>query len=163
MSNLILDLSNLNSGDEGFDPIPAGVYTAVVEDCTAGLSKAKGKPQLKLVWKLQGNQSHDGRMVFQYLAPTIDRAAGPIINWRFKQAAKAVGQWDENNLGGINLEEIACLLIGEAATLVLGIREATEQYQASNDIKKTSWDNQLEPGESNSSVVFEEPGGKLVL
>ena len=163
MSNLILDLSDMNTGSEGFDPIPAGVYTAVVDDCSAELSKSKGKPQLRLVWKLQGNQSYDGRMVFQYLAPTFDRASGPVINWRFKQAAKAVGQWDDSNLGSINLEEIARLLIGETATLVLGIREATEQYQAGNDIKKTSWDNQLEPGESSSGVVFEEQGVKLVF
>lgn len=163
MSNLILDLSNMDMGSEGFDPIPAGTYTAVIDDCSAGLSKSKGKPQLKLVWKLSGNQSYDGRMVFQYLAPTVERAGGAIINWRFKQAAQAVGQWDDSNLGSIDLEEISRLLIGETATLVLGIRDATEQYPASNDIKKTSWDNQLESGEVGSDVVFDEPGGKLTL
>jgi len=61
--SLIVDLSNVE--ELKFELIPKGVYDAVVDDLTYGLSKTSGKGMFTWVFAIEGGD-HDGRKLYYY-------------------------------------------------------------------------------------------------
>jgi hypothetical protein len=102
---LVIDFSAVPSQD----PIPNGMYNAVIKRAKQGVS-GTGNGKIDLQWAVEGGD-HDGRIVFDTLA------FHPNALWRVRDTLRAIG-FPENFKGAIDPEA----LLGEVAVIEVGTR-----------------------------------------
>jgi hypothetical protein len=61
-----VDLSDTDENASGFVAIPRGMYPAIIDDCTYGLSQRSGNPMWTIVWEIESGE-FAGRKLFFHL------------------------------------------------------------------------------------------------
>lgn len=90
MPKLLLDFTGVNIDEP--EPIPAGVYDAVIDASKIEIRNSQaGNEVLPVPFVIQNHPEYTGRVVFENYALT-DKA-----KWKLGQLLKAVGLWDEDN------------------------------------------------------------------
>lgn len=121
------DANDLPQGDGGnYDPLPAGWYTANITAAELKPTKDGSGQYIKVRYDITG-PTHQGRVVFGNL--NIKNASA---------RAEEIGRTELGNLmRAIGLAKVTDTdqLIGGSLQIKLGVRAATEQYDAQNEVK----------------------------
>jgi len=122
-----------NVEKKNFDPIPAGTYVAVVTDGEQTETKNAGKlpqgtPGVHWEFTIKGGQ-YDGRKVWTntWIAETTMFSLLGLL--------EATGEYSEEQLSGeldFEIEDV----IGSELKLKVSVRAATQEYDATNDVKR---------------------------
>ncbi len=79
--------------NDGFGPIPAGMYKARIIDSKEGQNQKKNGRFIELTWQIDGPK-YANRMVWQYINYMHKNATAQAIGQReLKQIGEAVGKW----------------------------------------------------------------------
>lgn len=116
---------DLPQGD-AYDPLPPGWYTATITDAELRQTKDGSGQYIKIRYDITG-PTHQGRVVFGNL--NIRNASA---------RAEEIGRIELGNLmRAIGLARVTDTdqLIGGVLQIKLGVRDATEQYPAQNEVK----------------------------
>lgn len=116
------DLPQVNT----YKPLPAGWYTAMITDAELKPTKDGSGHYIKIRYDITG-PTHQGRVVF-----------GNINIRNASAKAEEIGRQQLGELmRAIGLARIADTdqLIGGVMQIKLGVRDATEQYDAQNEVK----------------------------
>jgi len=136
----VLDLSGADL--KGFDPIPSGSYPAIVFECEAIETENPdgklpiGTPGFNVQFKVDGGQ-YDNRRLFNryWIAPAdYDPSKKKMLDGMFARFLLAIGYSEKEVMGGkfkFDPEDA----IGRECTVVVGIRPANDQYEASNNVR----------------------------
>jgi len=118
--------------DAGFEPIPKGVYNAVVEACEFKMSTSSGQPMWALTWALtDGEYAEKNRKLFSYVS--FKKEQLPRAKTFLKRVAPELAA-----LSNFNPETVASegTMLGRAARLKVGMSKPTPEYpDARNEIK----------------------------
>lgn len=124
---------NFNSDDhepqQSFDPIPAGWYAMIIVDCEQRTTKSGSGAYLNLRLDVDENTHPDvgNRVVFDRLNLWNDNPqAVEIANRTLSSICKAIG---------IVALHDSDQLIGQRLAVKVSVRQATEQFDASNEVK----------------------------
>ena len=86
MAKLLIDFTNVEDWGEGFEPVPAGVYDAVIDGTRTEIRQSQaGNTVLNVAFVIQNHPEYAGRVVFENYTIT-EKALGKI-----KQLLKALG------------------------------------------------------------------------
>lgn len=116
---------DLPQGD-AYEPLPAGWYTATIADAELKTTKDRSGQYIKVRYDITG-PTHQGRVVFG--------------NLNIKNASAKAEEIGRQQLGeimrAIGLARVTDTdqLIGGVLQIKLGVRDATEQYDAQNEVK----------------------------
>ena len=109
-----------------YEPLPAGWYTATIADAELKTTKDGSGQYIKVRYDITG-PTHQGRVVFG--------------NLNIKNASAKAEEIGRQQLGeimrAIGLARVTDTdqLIGGSLSIKLSVREATEQYDAQNEVK----------------------------
>lgn len=118
--------NELPQGNGTYDPLPPGWYTATITAAELKLTKDSTGQYIKIRYDITG-PTHQGRVVFG--------------NLNIKNASAKAEEIGRQQLGelmrAIGLARVTDTdqLIGGSLLIKLGVRDATEQYNAQNDVK----------------------------
>lgn len=86
MAKLLLDFTNIEDWGGDFEPIPAGVYDAVIDATRSEVRQSQaGNTVLNVAFVIQNHPEYTGRIVFENYAIT-DKAL-----WKIGQMLEALG------------------------------------------------------------------------
>jgi hypothetical protein len=138
----VLDLSGANL--KGFDPMPSGTYPAVVyeiEPCETTNPDGNlpvGTPGYNVQFKIDGGEYDNRRAFNRYWLPAAD------TDYDAKKRATLLGMFSRFLLAiGYGEKEVTSGkfkfdpddAVGRECSVVLGIRPATEEYEAQNNVR----------------------------
>jgi hypothetical protein len=129
--------------DSGFEPMPKGIYGAVVEELEYKMSQSSGKPMWAITWAVTSPAefAEKNRKLFSYVS-FKDTQLG-----RAKQFVKRIAP-ELATVKNFSPKRVAeeGLLLGKPARLKVGLSKPTEEYpDPRNEVKDV-----LAPGKAGS-------------
>jgi hypothetical protein len=127
----VLDLGGASSSN--FDPLPAGIYNVAITDYewkeTGEASKHPETEYLNFEFTIQDGDHEDRRLWTNCMLPPYD----PFMLKGLVSACEGSGVASSSTF---DLDAWLGDAIGKTCAAVVKIRKATEEYEASNEIKR---------------------------
>lgn len=127
----VLDLGGASSSN--FDPIPAGIYTVAITDYefkeTGENAKHPETEYLNFEFTIQDGEYEDRKLWTNCMLPPYD----PFMLKGLVSACEGQGVASSSDF---DLDKWLEKAIGKTCSAVVKIRKATDEYEASNEIKR---------------------------